>query len=576
MAKIKEILKSGRVIVLIVFLILGVVALYPQPWADGVAIKSVARNSSAAIAGMVSPKANLAPTAHERITAVNNRVVSTIDDYYKLVEDIEPNKTVRIKTNQGSYSIRTEAKVNRTVLNETETILVNKTIQVNQTNNETNKTELVNKTVEVEEERPIVVEEVIGVEPLGIGISEAATSNLRKGLDLQGGTRVVLKPQGEVTAEVIQDTIDTLEQRLNVYGLSDVSITQVSDNILGGGNTYILVEIAGITPEDVETLIGSQGKFEAQVANQTVFSGGDKDITYVCRTSQCSGIDPRQGCSGDINTGFSCPTFFQITLSPQAANRWAEITKDIPVVGETLADEIVLYLDDVEVDRLSISRGLRGQATTDIQISGGGAGQTYDAAIEDALNNMKRMQTILKTGSLPVKLEIESIDEISPTLGSEFLKNAFFVGLLSLLAVTVVLVTRYRRLQIAVPILITALSEIFLTLGIAALIGWNIDLAAVAGIILAVGTGVNDQIIITDEAIGRKGEEKLHWKTRIKRAFFIIMSAYFTTSVAMIPLFFAGAGLLKGFALTTILAITVGVFITRPAYAAIIQHLVEE
>ena len=46
--------------------------------------------------------------------------------------------------------------------------------------------------------------------------------------------------------------------------------------------------------------------------------------------------------------------------------------------------------------------------------------------------------------------------------------------------------------------------------------------------------------------------------------------------VIKVPLMFAGAGLLKGFALTTILGVSVGVFITRPAYAAIVELLIKE
>ena len=267
---------------------------------------------------------------------------------------------------------------------------------------------------------------------------------------------------------------------------------------------------------------------------------------------------------------------FSITLSPHAAQNQADLTDGLMVSGDSLSEQLILFLDDQEVDRLSISADLRGRAVTDIAISGGGSGKSQQAAMENTLSNMKRLQTILKTGSLPVKLQIERIDSISPLLGSEFLTNAFKVGMLSLLGVTIVLIAVYRKFVIAIPIMFTAVSEIFLTLAMAAIIGWNIDLAAVAGIILAVGMGVNDQVIITDEAIKKETDAVHSWKDRIKRAFFIIMSAYMTQLVAMVPLFFAGAGLLKGFAVTTILAISVGVFITRPAYANIVQMLVEE
>jgi len=67
----------------------------------------------------------------------------------------------------------------------------------------------------------------------------------------------------------------------------------------------------------------------------------------------------------------------------------------------------------------------------------------------------------------------------------------------------------------------------------------------------------------------------LNLKQRIKRAFFIIFSAYAVLSAAMLPLLFAGAGLLKGFAIATLIGVTGGVLITRPAYASIIEKIVE-
>jgi preprotein translocase subunit SecD len=218
---------------------------------------------------------------------------------------------------------------------------------------------------------------------------------------------------------------------------------------------------------------------------------------------------------------------------------------------------------------------LRGRAVTDIAITGGGQGISEQSAIDDTLKNMKRLQTILITGSLPVKLDIQRIDNISPTLGAGFLKNALYVGLLAIAVVALILMIVYRKFMVSIPIIITSTSEIYLTLAMAALIGWNIDLAAIAGIIIAVGTGVDHQIVIADEAIRKDTERVYNWKDRIKRAFFIIFIAYFTAIVAMVPLLFAGAGLLKGFAITTILALTIGVLITRPAYAAIVKALLE-
>ena len=123
--------------------------------------------------------------------------------------------------------------------------------------------------------------------------------------------------------------------------------------------------------------------------------------------------------------------------------------------------------------------------------------------------------------------------------------------------------------------MITLISEITILLGVAAFIGWNIDLAAIAGILVAISTGVNDQIVITDETMKGASANLYNWKEKIKRAFLIIMLAYATIVVAMIPLIFAGAGLLKGFAITTIIGVTIGVFITRPAYSTFIEAVLK-
>ena len=101
------------------------------------------------------------------------------------------------------------------------------------------------------------------------------------------------------------------------------------------------------------------------------------------------------------------------------------------------------------------------------------------------------------------------------------------------------------------------------------MIEWNLDLPSIAGILATVGTGLDQQIIILDES-----QEKisLSLKQKMKRAFAIIMGAYFTAVVALLPLMWAGAGLLKGFAITTIIGISVGVLITRPAFSAMIKR----
>lgn len=573
MKKLKKIFTNVRVIILLVVIILSIVAISPNFANKGAAIRSVKPDSAASLAGIMNPNPTTVPMKRERILSINNRPIDTVADYYRFIETLEPNRTIQLKTNEGLYKLTTKEATKTTELNETITKLINETVQVNETINGT--VNLVNKTII----KKILVNktETIGlgiVEDIGMVVYEAPKTNIMKGLDLQGGVRIMLKPEKKLSEQDMDFLLSGMKERLNVYGLSDLIIREAGDL---SGNQFILVEIAGGNDKDIEAL-KQQGKFEAKIEDGVVFSGG-KDIKYVCRSADCAGLDPSRGCGQSGNNWF-CDFRFSITLSQESAQRQAELTKNLDVITseskqQYLSKKLILYLDDIQVDELNIGADLKGRAVTNIQISGSGTGLTQQEAAFNALNNMKKLQTILITGSLPVKLEIIKTDSISPLLGEEFVKNALFVGLIAMASVIIVVLIRYRKIKVAIPMLFTMISEVLIILGVAAMIRWNLDLAAIAGIIIAVGTGIDHQIVIVDETLG--GEKTIfNWKERIKRAFFIIMAAYFTTVVAMVPLIFAGAGLLKGFALTTIIGVSVGVFITRPTFAAVIEILLKE
>ncbi len=514
--KITHLFKKFRIIILIFFLILAYIAINPQFSVSGVAIKNVEFNSTAYKAGIENPT-TLMPTQQEIILSINNKEINKVQDYYKIIDEISKDKIVRILTNKKEYSM-------------------------------------------------------LKSDNLGITVSQPASSNIKKGLDLQGGTRVILQPESTISNQERDDLIATMGNRLNVYGLSDLKIKPADDLL---GNKYILIEVAGATKEEVKELILSQGKFEAKIGNETVFRGGKKDIVFVCRNDgTCSGVT----VCNTIGDEYNCRFDFRITLSKDAAERQATITRDIPInttpTGQILSETLDFYLDDKLVDSLNIVADLKGKAATDISITGPGIGKTREEAIQTSLKNMNKLQTILITGSLPFKLNIVKLDTISPILGEAFVKNSILVGLLAIISVTFMVFLMYRSIKISIPMIITLFSEVLLIFGFAALAKYNIDIAAIAGIIVVIGTGVDDQIVIIDEI--KRGKGYFNWKDRLKKAFFIIFSAYAATVAAMIPLLRAGAGLLTGFAITTLVGISVGVFITRPAFAAMIEVLTEE
>ncbi len=396
-----------------------------------------------------------------------------------------------------------------------------------------------------------------------ISLAEIQKTRIKTGLDIRGGARALVRPDRPLTESELDDLISISQERLNVYGLSDLVIRKQSDS---SGNRYMVVEIAGSSPKDLEELLAKQGKFEAKIGEEIVFIGGEKDVTYVGRTGQDAYISECFPSTG----GEACNFNFVIFLSEEAAQNHADITSKLSINGSYLSKTLDLYIDDQLSSSLNIGSSLKGNVATQIQISGSGVGVDREKAINSAKAEMKKLQTILITGSLPYKLEVVKIDRISPFLGEQFIKTILVSSSIAFASICLIIFIRYRRIKLSLIMLGVALSEIVMILGFSTIMGANLDLASIAGIIAAIGTGINDQQVIVDETRRAKYESM---NLRVKDALFIIFTSFATILASLFPLFYVGAGLLRGFAVTSIIGIVLGVLITRPAFADMVKNL---
>jgi len=371
---------------------------------------------------------------------------------------------------------------------------------------------------------------------------------IQQGLDLKGGSLIQIQLEKPVDKDTMNTVTSVLDKRLNTFGVKDVKVRS-------SGNQYVIVEIAGVKPDQVAKIVGTPGKFVAKIGNETALNGAD--IVSV---------------EAPIITDNQYAVPFKVSIA--GADNFAKIAK-----GKA-GQPVNMYLDDRLITSPEVSAELAaGNPSTSVQISGGAESK------EAAEVQGKELQTLLKSGALPVKVKIVGVSSVSAELGKQFSDGAFIAGILAILAMSAVIMVRYRNPMLVIPIIFTTLAELVLILGTASVIHWSIDLAAIAGIIAAIGTGVDDQIIITDEVLrGKSLKDKRSRRSRfkIKNAFFIIFASAGTLIAAMLPLAYVGfargatgIGVLSGFAFTTILGILVGVFITRPVYAKFIEVLME-
>ena len=463
---------------------------------------------------------------------------------------------------------------------------------------------------------------------LGIEVAPVRKA-LKFGLDIGGGIRVLLEPVKNVSTKLLEATKEKLETRINVFGLKEATFTIIDVQ----GKKYIQLEMAGGSISDVKNVLEKQGYLEAFIPKIVKLSNGrglllvggkkhrieminntlyidnktvnktfyieriefkfvnktddtlifyakvfdSKDVKKVCMINE-------PGCFVNLRCGYlrgtnkkMCYFSFGIYISQEAAERMKKLTQDMRVIyeidrasGESRKvlenGYLLLFLDGKLIDKLSISPDLKGKLVTSAAIEGGAPTR------EMAKKEMRFLQTVLSSGKLPVELRIVEVNEISPVFGEEFLREVLIIGVVAEILVAIVVSLRYKNPKIIFPMLFVSLSEVLIILGVACLIGWTIDLPSLAGIIATLGTSVDAQIMIIDEAIHEK-KKYYTLKERIKRAFFIIFSSAATVIVAMLPLMSAGAKVMQGFAITTILGILISVFITRPAFGKIIEEL---
>jgi preprotein translocase subunit SecD len=186
----------------------------------------------------------------------------------------------------------------------------------------------------------------------------------------------------------------------------------------------------------------------------------------------------------------------------------------------------------------------------------------------------KDLATQLNAGALPVALETQQVQTVSPTLGDESLNQGVIAGIAGLILLVVYLLFYYRVLAIVAWIGMSIWA--ILALGLVALAGrtisYNLTLAGVAGLVISLGVTADSYIVfferLKDEVHGGKSPRAAVLPA-FKRSFRTIVAADVVTAIAAAVLYVTAISSVRGFALTlgvaTMLDLFVVYFFKRPA-----------
>ncbi|MFW6317360.1 MAG: preprotein translocase subunit SecD [Halorubrum sp.] len=418
-----------------------------------------------------------------------------------------------------------------------------------------------------------VVREENAVEVTEPSVTE---SELRAAMDAAG------YEYGDVRSGVTQrtrdETINVIQGKINEAGLSGGSVQQVQSLT---GEYFILVEVPGEGRQEVIDLLEDRGTVRIDIAypeeNGTAVQEGAltqddfEEIGTAAQSEQGEGAYVPVTVSNDDDDGQSPAHSFQDAVVqrgfPDAYQSQTDGCEYNEETGEIENSNpcLLLVTDGEVVNSFGMDSGL-----ADDMESGAWAETGNFRLTTGEFTEAQQISLNLRAGALPADLDVSgegTSSSISASQGENFRTYSLVIGVLSVFAVAGMVFLRYREPRVALPMIVTALAEVYALLGFAALLGYPLELAVV-------GTGVDDLVIIADQVMS-EGEvnSRTVFDSRFRQAFWVIGAAAATTIVAMSPLMVLSLGDLSGFAIFTILGVLIGVLITRPAYGDILRRL---
>jgi preprotein translocase subunit SecD len=409
-----------------------------------------------------------------------------------------------------------------------------------------------------------------------------ATIPTRLGLDLRGGSQLTIqvKPSAdikEITARELEAVQRVIEGRINGLGVSEPIVQTIEQQ------SQILVQLPGVSdPQQAERVLGGTAQLdfreqkpgtearlsiESQIQREFVEkqkelrqSGDEKAIAEnqaklkQANAAIASLYEPIGLAGKNLKDAYaeSPPNSnawnIGIKFDSEGGDKFASLTKRLAGTGRTIG----IFLDDGLISSATV-----GPEFAAAGITGGGATITGRFTAQEA--NDLAIQ--LRGGSLPVPIAVVENRTVGASLGLDSIKRSIYAGAGGLFLVLVFMVVYYR-----LPGIIASLSLIIyslLTYASFNLLGVTLTLPGIAGFILSIGMAVDANVLIFE----RTREELRAGKTLYRsvesgfyRAFSSILDSNVTTLIACGALFWLGAGLVRGFALTLALGVVVSMF----------------
>ncbi|MFD7692553.1 protein translocase subunit SecD [Streptomyces sp. NPDC059805] len=403
------------------------------------------------------------------------------------------------------------------------------------------------------------------------------TMPVRLGLDLRGGTQIVLETrpgEGDSAAEATDRTLEVLRDRIDALGVAEPSLSR-------SGTDRIVVELPGVQdPTQAADVLGrtAQLTFHEVLGTASAKAGADGPRVLEDETGQPLRLAAASLTGGDVEE--AAARFDQqggagwhVTLDFKGGgDGWARLTGEAAChpAGDA-SRRVAIVLDDKVISSPQVDPSVR--CGTGI---GGGATQiTGSFSAEEA----KELALLINGGALPVPVETVEQRTVGPTLGAEAITASAWAAVVGTALTGVFIIAVYRLLG-ALAVVALACYGLISYAALVAL-GATLTLPGLAGFVLAIGMAVDANVLVFERAreeyaARSRPSPRSSLAAGFKGAFSAIADSNVTTLIAAGLLFFLASGPVRGFGVTLGIGVLASMFsalvVTRVLADAVVNR----
>jgi preprotein translocase subunit SecD len=420
-----------------------------------------------------------------------------------------------------------------------------------------------------------------------IALKSLRDRTIQPGLDLSGGMRVLVRANLDelqaatgkpLTAAEREDAmnraLEILNNRIDQFGVTEPQIRRQ-------GEDSILVELPGeVDRERMSKFIQGKGVLNFHIV--------DDQALEVFRTYQQQHPGEFIGPNGEI---------LQPSVLPKGTRLLGVYEKDSYGIDQlrgftVIQEEVGLsgnYIRDAQVstDQLTGRPVVNFFLTTEggdifYKLTSANVNKTLAVVLGDKVKAQARiaepireavrvtgfnreeasdLALVLRTGALPVPLEVISQTAVGATLGEDAIRQGIQAALIGFAAVLVFMLIYYQVGGLVADLAL--LLNVFIITGVLSVFGFTLTLPAIAGMVLTVGMAVDANVLIFErmKEEARTGKSpKAAVKAGFSKAFWAIADSNITTFIAAIVLSQLGKGPVQGFAVTLAVGVMSSMF----------------